>query len=81
MTTNPRFGMGSITSRLSQQHLLGYDDFYDVESTDIIPGDECATPSSATRSEEVLRLRLQSGLICRQYEVKETNRLVRSEVS
>lgn len=79
MTANPRFGMGSITSRLSQQHLLGYDDFYDVESTDIIPGDECATPSSATRSEEVLRLRLQSGLICRQYEVKETNRLVRSE--
>ncbi|KAJ8441120.1 hypothetical protein Cgig2_006949 [Carnegiea gigantea] len=79
VTTNPRFGMGSITSRLSQQHLLGYDDFYDVESTDIIPGDECATPSSATRSEEVLRLRLQSGLICRQYEVKETNRLVRSE--
>lgn len=79
MTTNPRFGMGSITSRLSQQHLLGYDDFYDVESTDIIPGDECATPSSATRSEDVLRSRLQSGLICRQYEVKETNRLVRSE--
>lgn len=79
MTTNPRFGMGSITSRLSQQHLLSYDDFYDVESTDIIPGDECATPSSVTRSEEVLRLRLQSGLICRQHEVKETNHLVRSE--
>uniref|UniRef100_A0A7C8YK90 non-specific serine/threonine protein kinase n=1 Tax=Opuntia streptacantha TaxID=393608 RepID=A0A7C8YK90_OPUST len=79
VTTNSRFAMGSLASRLSQQHLLGYDDFYDVVATDIIPGSECETPSSVKRSEEVLRLRLQSGLICRQHEVKETNRLVRSE--
>ncbi|EXB74661.1 putative serine/threonine-protein kinase [Morus notabilis] len=41
--------------------------------------DESEAQSRAKRSEEILRSRLENGLICRQFPVKETHKLVRSE--
>lgn len=43
-------------------------------------GDDGELPNRAKRSEEILRLREQNGMICRQFPVKETHTLVRSEV-
>lgn len=43
-------------------------------------GDENEAQSRAKRSEEILRFRLENGLICRQFPVKETHKLVRTEV-
>lgn len=42
-------------------------------------GDENEAQSRAKRSEEILRFRLENGLICRQFPVKETDKIVRTE--
>ncbi|EOA24150.1 hypothetical protein CARUB_v10017384mg [Capsella rubella] len=41
--------------------------------------EEVEEQSRSKRSEEILKCKLQSGLICRQFPVKETNKLVRGE--
>ncbi|XP_031387901.1 serine/threonine-protein kinase GRIK1 isoform X2 [Punica granatum] len=57
-----------------------YDDrSYNGDTTNTAHGDDGELQSRAKRSEEILRLREQNGLICRQYPVKETHQLIRSE--
>ncbi|GAB2285098.1 Glutamate receptor ionotropic, kainate 1 [Dionaea muscipula] len=55
------------------------DHSYNGEATKITDGDEVETPNSMQRSEGILMSRTQNGLICRQFPVKETHKLVRSE--
>lgn len=43
--------------------------------------EEVEQKSRSKRSEEILKYRLDNGLICRQFPVKETNELIRGEVS
>ena len=43
-------------------------------------GDEGAEETRPKRSEEILNFRVENGMICRQFPVKETRKLVRSEV-
>ena len=42
--------------------------------------DESEAQSRTKRSEEILHFRTQSGMICRQFPVKETHKVVRAEV-
>lgn len=42
--------------------------------------EEVEQKSRSKRSEEILKYRLDNGLICRQFPVKETNQLIRGEV-
>lgn len=75
-----------LNYRISQDFLLDEeiddDDIsYDGEATNPNHGDDAGLPSRAKKSEEILKFREQNGLICRQFPVKETNILVRSEVS
>lgn len=42
--------------------------------------EEVEEQSRSKRSEEILKCKLQNGLICRQFPVKETNKLIRGEV-
>ncbi|XP_039064095.1 LOW QUALITY PROTEIN: serine/threonine-protein kinase GRIK1-like [Hibiscus syriacus] len=73
--------------QISQEHLLDEeieeDDDYlyntNSEVTDTAHGDEVESTSRAKHSEEILRFKLDNGLICRQSPVKETNKIVRSE--
>ncbi|XP_043706636.1 serine/threonine-protein kinase GRIK2-like isoform X2 [Telopea speciosissima] len=73
--------------RFSQQFLLdgnledGYANGYmfNGESTYLSHGGEDELPCHSKRSEEILLLRLQSGKICREFPVKETHHLVRTE--
>lgn len=53
---------------------------YNGDVTDTNHGDDVELHSCTKRSEEILRLREQKGMICRQYPVKETYKLVRTEV-
>ncbi|GAB4859214.1 Serine/threonine-protein kinase grik2 [Ancistrocladus abbreviatus] len=75
----------AFRSRLSQQHLLDEeieddDDQSDNgEATNMTPGDDGEVPTSAKRCEDIIMFRIQNGLICRQFPVKETRKLVRSE--
>lgn len=84
--TRPKARFGGFSSRPSQQHLLDEeveeeedDGSYDGEAPDMTPDDDHYMPNNAKRSEEILMLRLQNGLICRKHLVKETHKLVRSE--
>ncbi|KAB2068144.1 hypothetical protein ES319_A08G011600v1 [Gossypium barbadense] len=52
---------------------------YYSEVTNTVHRDEVESIGRAKRSEEILRFKLDNGLICRQFPVKETNRIVRSE--
>nr|KJB21766.1 hypothetical protein B456_004G013200 [Gossypium raimondii] len=52
---------------------------YYSEVTNTAHRDEVESIGRAKRSEEILRFKLDNGLICRQFPVKETNRIVRSE--
>lgn len=54
---------------------------YNGEATSTVHEDEFESLSRAKRSEEILRFKLNTGLICRQFPVKETNKIIRSEVS
>lgn len=58
----------------------------DSDVTSIVRGEdeeddeEVEQKSRSQRSEEILKYRLDNGLICRQVPVKETNQLIRGEV-
>lgn len=54
---------------------------YNGEFTSTAQGDEVESLGRAKHSEEILRFKLDNGLICRQFPVKETNKIIRSEVS
>lgn len=57
------------------------DDYsYNGDMTDNGNGDEAELQSPAKRSEEIILYRTQNGLICREFPVKETHRLIRYEV-
>ena len=73
-------------NRLSEDFLLG-EDMEDEEScssnddmTSPTHEEETESHSRVKNSEEILQHRTQNGLICRQFPVKETNRVIRSEV-
>lgn len=79
-----------IVNNSSQEFLLDDDDvedegddFYNGDMTDTGNGngDEYDFRSPTKRSEEILMHRVQHGLICREFPVKETHSLLRSEVS
>ena len=53
---------------------------YNGEITDSVYGVDEMIPCFANRSEEILKVKEQSGMVCRQFPVKETRILVRSEV-
>ncbi|KAL2928430.1 Serine/threonine-protein kinase GRIK2 [Bienertia sinuspersici] len=60
----------------------GFDDdgLYNGDATGMTQGyDEAEVTNRAQRSEEIINSKLRNGLICRQFEVKETRKLVRSE--
>ncbi|XP_022944244.1 serine/threonine-protein kinase GRIK1-like isoform X2 [Cucurbita moschata] len=72
-------------NRLSEDFLLG-EDVEDEEScsshddtASTTHEEETESHSRVKNSEEILQHRTQNGLICRQFPVKETNRVVRSE--
>ncbi|KAJ0021769.1 hypothetical protein Pint_32182 [Pistacia integerrima] len=74
-----------FNNRISQEFLLEdeiddeTDSLFNGEDTNTAHGDDGELQNCAKRSEEILRLRVQNGLVCRQYPVKETNKLIRSE--
>lgn len=76
-----------LNYRISQELLLDdeiddeADSFFNGEDTNTAHGDDGELQNCGKHSEEILRLREQNGLVCRQYPVKETNKLIRSEVS
>ncbi|KAL7153836.1 hypothetical protein ABFS83_04G195300 [Erythranthe nasuta] len=55
------------------------DDYYNGDMSDTGNGDEYDFKSPTKRSEEILKYRLQHGLICRESPVKETYTVIRSE--
>ncbi|KAK4255068.1 hypothetical protein QN277_008118 [Acacia crassicarpa] len=52
---------------------------YNGDLTDTISGDDSEVPIRAKRSEEILMLREEKDMICRQFPVKETYKAVRAE--
>lgn len=75
-------------SNLSQELLLDDDDddFDDEESfcndevTSTTSGDDSEEQSRPKRSEDILVFRVENGMICRQFPVKETDKVFRTEV-
>ncbi|XP_039004764.1 serine/threonine-protein kinase GRIK1-like isoform X1 [Hibiscus syriacus] len=70
--------------QLSQEILLDEeieddDCSYNGDVTSTAVGDEAEPLGRGKRSEEILRFKLNNGLTCRQYPVKETNMIIRSE--
>lgn len=75
-------------SERSRESPQPYDDDNDDTYTDggdvtsnVGEGEEAEQQSRSKLSEEILKYKLQNGLICRQFPVKETNKLIRGEVS
>ena len=88
-TRNPKRKPRPITTRnhnLSQEFLLDEeideedDGSYNGDVIDTAYGEDGELPNSVRRPEEILKDRESQGLVCRKYPVKETHRLVRSEV-
>lgn len=80
----PTGGFGNHISRelLLDEEGEEYDDeFYNGDVTETGNRDDSEFQCPVRRSEEILAYRIQNGLICREVPVKETNKLVRSEVS
>lgn len=83
------FGCFGTSTRTRQSPEPEEDDRYSSDSdvTSIARGEdeedeeEVEQKSRSKRSEEILKYRLDNGLICRQFPVKETNELIRGEVS
>ena len=76
----------TTNNNLCQEPLLD-DDIEDEEGEPLYndevtnnSGDEGAEETRPKRSEEILNFRVENGMICRQFPVKETRKLVRSEV-
>lgn len=85
------FGCFGTSTRTRQSPPEAYeDDAYsyscDSDVTSMVRGEdeeddeEVEQKSRSQRSEEILKYRLDNGLICRQVPVKETNELIRGEV-
>lgn len=81
------FGCFGCSERSSQSPKAYDDDTYsnDGDVTSNVGGgeeeeEEVEQQSRSKRSEEILQYKLQNGLICRQFPVKETNKLIRGEV-
>lgn len=77
-------GMGNHGSRelLLDEELEDVDDCSNNgDLTDTGHGDDGEIKSPTKRSEEIILYRTQHGLICREFPVKETHKLIRSEVS
>lgn len=77
-------GMGNHTSQelLLDEELEDLDDCsYNGDFTETGHGDDGERKSPTKRSEEIILYRTQRGLICRQFPVKETHQLIRSEVT
>lgn len=80
VTTN----LGS-NNHLSQELLLdddiedADDGSYNGDATNTMNGDDGELQSRAKRSEEILRFRTQNGIICREFPVKETHKVIRTE--
>lgn len=72
----PGRGLGN---HASQESLLA--EAVEDEEGPFYNGDDCEFRSPIKRSEEILMYRMQHGLICREYPVKETHNLIRSEVN
>ncbi|PPD71891.1 hypothetical protein GOBAR_DD31209 [Gossypium barbadense] len=70
--------MGSFVIAIGGLLTYSYAHFFS-EVTNTAHRDEVESIGRAKRSEEILRFKLDNGLICRQFPVKETNRIVRSE--
>ncbi|KAL5831171.1 hypothetical protein ACOSQ3_016598 [Xanthoceras sorbifolium] len=74
-----------LNYRISQEFLLDEDiddeddNSYNGEATNLNHGDDGELQPRVKRSEEILKFREQNGLICRQFAVKETDKLFRSE--
>uniref|UniRef100_A0A2P2M1M2 non-specific serine/threonine protein kinase n=1 Tax=Rhizophora mucronata TaxID=61149 RepID=A0A2P2M1M2_RHIMU len=74
-----------MNHNLSQECLLDEeiddedDGLYNDDITDTGYGDNGKLSNQVKRSEEILRLREENGMICRQFPVKETHKLVRTE--
>lgn len=66
----------SLDEEIEEEDSCLYND--DFTSTSQV--DEVEPISRAKRSEEILRFKLNNGMICRQFIVQETNRIIRSEV-
>lgn len=86
------FGCFGTSSTRTRQSPEPYDDdaysySCDSDVTSIVRGEdeeddeEVEQKSRSQRSEEILKYRLDNGLICRQVPVKETNELIRGEVN
>lgn len=86
----PKFRIDGFTTVTSHKPLLDdaedddddvdVDGSYNGEDTSMTQGyDETEVTSGAQRAEEIINYKIRNGLICRQFEVKETHKLVRSE--
>ncbi|KAK7262329.1 hypothetical protein RJT34_29896 [Clitoria ternatea] len=74
----------AINNSLSQELLLDDDiedeeDLYSDEVTNNTSGDESTEQARPKRSEDILNLRVENGMICRQFPAKETHKVVRTE--
>ena len=83
-----RPGSGSGSANCLYQEFLLEDEIeedddrsYNGEVSDPAHGDDGELQSRAKSSEEILMLRTQNGMICREFPVKETHKLIRSEVN
>lgn len=82
------FGCFGCSERSRQSPNLYDDDIYsnDGDVTSNVGGEdeeeqeEVEQQSRSKRSEVILKYKLENGLICRQFPVKETNKLIRGEV-
>ncbi|KAF3455010.1 hypothetical protein FNV43_RR05458 [Rhamnella rubrinervis] len=75
-----------FNNRLSQELLLDEDmededdcSYNGEEVTSTGNGDESESQNRTKRSEDILYFRVQNGMICRQFPVKETHKVVRTE--
>lgn len=74
-------------SNLSRELLLDDDDDFDDERsfcndevTSTTSGDDSEEQNRPKRSEDILVFRVENGMICRQFPVKETDKVFRTEV-
>ena len=72
-----------LSQKLLPDYETDYEDqdncsYSEVTSTGNV--DESEIPSRAKSSEEILYLRIENGTVCRQFPVKETHKVVRTEV-
>jgi len=78
----------AINNNLSQEPLLDVDDdIEDEEGEDLYndevsnsSGDDADEETRPKRSEDILNFRVENGMVCRQFPVKDTHKVVRMEV-